>query len=135
MTIAVGALLSVALAGCSDAEEASDGATEPEYTVSCGGHVEATTLEVAATAPLCAGGGEGTRCGGGGPCDPQRVSFRWEPPGAKCMRTDVYVWDGAACVAHPTTNEGAMRCKGVDCPSLFNTLEACTEAYAACTAE
>jgi hypothetical protein len=117
----------------------SDGSSAPAYSVSCDGEVSKLTNAMigANVAPRCVGADpDSGTFGCDDPCDAQEVSFTYAPPALRCGATDVWTWDGEACVAHPTqTAEGAMTCTGAGCPNLFKTEEACEQAYGHCGAK
>lgn len=104
------------------------------YTVSCGGDVAKTqSLAVAtdSTEPRASGSSADA-----GPCAAQDVVFSYAPPAHRCIGTDIFAWDGAGCVAHPTGAEGgSLNCKGSDCEHIFKTKDACETAYKACVAK
>lgn len=110
----------------------SGGTGAPRYDVSCSGDVKASFHAELRLSPRCFGGDSGTQ-GCDDPCAKQDVAFSYSPPSMRCPSTDIWVWDGRECVAHPTqTNDGAMHCTGVSCPDIFKTLDACKAAYAKC---
>lgn len=119
---------------------ASTAATDPEATfaISCDGEltkIENVNLDVQ---PKCAGGDSGTKCGGppGATCAAQKVTFAYVAPEAKCPATDVYEWNGDACIAHSTHGEGGMlRCTGSDCESIFDSKDACDAFARVCKTE
>lgn len=137
-------VLAALVTGCSGTDDGPAGggpagtpsgsgpAAAAEYAVSCHGDVTARSLTLdLGVGPRCAGGDGGTRCGS--PCAPMDAQVRYEPPAMRCGVTNVFVWDGAQCKALPTqTNEGAMKCRGADCPRLFKSEMECRAAYAQC---
>ena len=108
------------------------GGSAPEYSVSCHGDVTKKGVGLG-VGTLCVGGEPGTFCGD--PCAAAEIEIRYEPPSARCGSTDVWAWDGSACKAYPTQNNGSMKCKGADCEKLYKSEEACKEAYASCIAK
>jgi hypothetical protein len=123
--------------GCSSSAAEDPGsdssATPADYSVSCQGDVTPRELALDLDVEMrCTGGQPGTRCGGD-PCAAMDVQLRYEPPALRCGTANVFVWDGKQCSAHPTqTSEGAMRCRGADCPRIFKTEADCKSAYAKC---
>jgi hypothetical protein len=107
-------------------------AAAPEYNVSCHGDVSPRSLSLDLDlGARCIGGEPGTRCGT--PCGAMDVEIRYELPAARCGSTNVFAWDGKECKSYATqTNEGAMKCRGVDCTKLFKTLDDCQRAFAQC---
>ncbi len=103
-------------------------ASGPLYSVSCTGDVTKPASAGVIIEPKCVGGPPGTNCGGppAASCAAQDVKLSYAPPAMKCVGTDVYEWNGAACVAHSTHGEGGMlKCSGKDCEALFKTKDAC----------
>lgn len=130
--------------GASSSSSGSSGSTTtpsgtsgaPAYAVSCDGEVTKTSSALSGTTlrPRCVGAdpdGGAEFCAD--PCGAQEASFTYAPPAHRCGSTDVWTWDGEACVAHSTqTAEGAMKCNGADCPNIFKTEADCKAAYAQC---
>lgn len=111
-------------------------ASGPEYRVGCGGDVAPASLGTG-LAPKCVGGEPGTFCAGENPdvCAAQDVSFTYVQPGTRCSST-VFSWDGKACVPHQTSGaDGALRCKGKGCTSLYKDEAACKAAHTECAAK
>jgi len=100
------------------------------YSISCHGEISVK----------CIGGPPGTNCGGGeterpADCGAQDVKFHYAPPALRCVGTDVYEFDGSACVVHNTQGEGGqLKCQGKDCEKLFKSKDACESHRAACLA-
>ena len=73
-------------------------------------------------------GGEGEGEGEGeAPCDPMDVVFE----DFNCDRFWGWAWDGETCVEHA----GACVCAGDDCDNLYETEQACLEAFEHCGGE
>lgn len=142
------ALLSLSLVACAAETETPDpgtrpeagaGASKPEVGFSCSGGVtqrSAPLLESGVSIRCIGGGDSGTfgtpKCGPSA-CAAQDVTFRYEPPALRCMGTDVFYWDGKACIAKNTNGEGGMLvCKGNDCQKVYKTSAACEFAHEAC---
>ncbi len=146
------ALFSLSLVGCAAETETPDpgttgtgvatgpeaSASKPEVGFSCGGAVTQRSASLVETglSIRCIGGGDGgTRTPKCGPsaCAAQDVTFRYEPPAMRCMGSDVFYWNGKACIAKNTQGEGGMLvCKGNDCEKVYKTSAACESAHEAC---
>lgn len=122
--------------GASTPTPTAPSSSGPEYRVGCGGDVTPAGLAIGLT-PKCVGGEPGTFCGDETPdaCAAQDVSFSYVQPGTRCSST-VFSWDGKACVPHETSGiDGALRCKGKGCASLYKDEAACKAAHTGCAAK
>jgi hypothetical protein len=115
----------------------AEAADQTVFEFSCEGAVSKVSSVDLDLRPKCIGGppNSNTKCGGPSEeaCDAQDVRFHYEAPAANCIATDLYEWNGTACVAHSTHGEGGMlRCVGKDCESLFASKVACDAHASAC---
>jgi hypothetical protein len=147
VTLAAGAL--VACSGSSDSGTSSStapttpgtgsssggaGSSEkPVYQISCHGDVAKKSVDVVlGTSPQCKPNDVGCT----DKCKAQDVSFWYEAPAFRCGSTDIYEWNGEACVAHSTAGEGgSLRCKGNDCEKVFKSKADCDAFAAPCLAK
>lgn len=126
--------------GVASGSAAPSTGSKPEVGFSCGGEVSPRSMGLeTAVSVRCVGAGPdsgtfGTNCAPPAPtCAPQDVAFRYEPPAMRCPGTDLFAWDGKACIAHNTHGEGGMLvCKGNDCDKTFATKAACEAAHETC---